>query len=89
MALFITAGISYKTKESLKFSKEIASCIERYKKRDWGDLGTEDIKSNQDAIKNGGRVLAAYNTSEGKVYLITSDALAEEWLTTILFASEY
>jgi hypothetical protein len=50
-------------------------------------MGKRDMQSNDDAVKTGNdRILAAYNTSEGKVYIIT------EWdrsYTTLLFANEY
>ena len=69
------------------FAKEITSALHRYISGDWGDLPLCDKKANDDAVKTvNDRILAAYMTSEGKIYIIT------EWdrsYTTILFADEY
>lgn len=82
-----TRGINEKVSDSAKFSKEVLNAMKRYKNHDWGDLDAEDKQMNDDAIKYGNdRILAAYNTSEGEIYIIT------EWdrsVTTILFADEY
>lgn len=73
--------------EKPDFAKEIRQAYVRYLDRDWGELPEADKQMNDSAVKNGNeRILAAYETSEGKVYIIT------EWdrsATTILFASEY
>lgn len=66
--------------------EKIASLIRSHITGDGGILCNEDIQANQEAIKNGERVLSAFQTSQGKVYVIT------EWdrsYTTILFADEY
>ena len=59
----------------------------RYKNQDWGNLCEEDKKLNDEAIKTGnGRILAAYETSKGKIYIITESDISA---TTILFSEEY
>lgn len=69
------------------YAKEVIRAFSRYKDLDWGDLGEEDKQANEDALKKGDdRILAAYDTSRGKIYIIT------EWdrsYTTIMFADEY
>jgi len=89
MILFFTSGINDKVAENGEFGKEIANSIVKYKNNDWGDLCADDIKVNQDALKYGGRILAAYTTSQGKVYIITDNTKTDEWVTTIMFAEEY
>lgn len=83
----MTAGINNDIADSSKFAKEITSFMARYLHQDWGDLCKEDKAMNDAALKNGNdRIVAAYNSSKGKVYIIT------EWdrsYTTILYASEY
>lgn len=88
MGKFIwTCGINDKVAESAKFSKEVFNAIKRYNSHDWGDLCNEDKQMNDDAIISGDdRILAAYNTSEGKIYIITEWDLS---VTTVLFADEY
>lgn len=69
------------------FAKEIRQAYARYLDCDWGEMSAEDKRMNDIAVANGNdRILAAYFTSEGKIYIIT------EWdrsVTTILFANEY
>jgi len=84
--LVMTRGIADAIEESPKFAFEIHKSIIRYFFHDWGDLCQEDIELNIEALKVGERILASYETSQGKVYIIT------EWdrsVTTILFAHEY
>jgi hypothetical protein len=54
---------------------------------DWGDLDDEDKKENELSVKEGFRILSAYNLDTGvKVWVIT------EWdrsVTTILLPNEY
>ncbi len=54
---------------------------------DWGDLDDEDKKENELSVKQGFRILSAYNLENGeKVWVIT------EWdrsVTTILLPEEY
>jgi hypothetical protein len=60
--------------------------IFRHGSGDWGDLDDHDHNVNDEAVKNGERILSAYETKAGKVWIIT------EWdrsVTTILFPSEY
>ncbi len=83
----MTSGVNNKIAESEKFAREIKICMEKYITCDWGDLCNEDKEMNDNALRNGNdRVLAAYDTSEGKVYIITEH---DRSATTILFADEY
>lgn len=69
-----------------RFAKEICAIMNRYCNKDWGDMAADDKEANNKAITCNKRVVAAYETSEGRVYVIT------EWdrsRTTILFREEY
>lgn len=83
----MTRGICNCIGNDENFGKEILKAFLRYKKCDWGEMCQEDKDMNNEAIRNGNdRILAAYETSKGKIYIIT------EWdrsITTILFAHEY
>lgn len=85
-----TAGIAAESRENPRFALYVLSSLNRHQKGDWGDLGDEDKDLNDQAIKNGDRILSAYllPTSEGKkkVYIITEH---DRSITTVLFASEY
>lgn len=81
-----TRSIADEMENDLAFAREIAVAFDRYQRYDWGELCQEDKALNDQAIKGNDRVLAAYLTSKGKVWIIT------EWdrsATTILFSGEY
>ena len=70
--------------------------IGRHVRGDWGDVCEEDARANEDALREGARVLSAYTlpplSSEAetlrptKVWLITE---ADRSVTTILLPEEY
>lgn len=87
--IVLTAGINNKCRENPDFNSFIASCIERFKNKDWGELPAEDAEMNEAALGNeDDRLFAAYDNvwGGGKVYVITE---CDGSLTTILFADEY
>lgn len=68
------------------FRAELSAIFARYCLGDWGELCQEDREQNNRAVALGERVLGSYDTSAGKVWIIT------EWdrsATTFLFPSEY
>lgn len=83
----MTRGINKMIAEKTKFAKEVTKAFNRYINCDWGEMCEEDLELNDQAVESGDdRILAAYETSQGKIYIIT------EWdrsATTILFANEY
>lgn len=85
-----TRTIAQNIKENPKYRLEINKCIERFISKDWGDLTTDDIKSNNEAIVYNDRILASYKTSKGKIYII-ADATDKNYYetVTVLFADEY
>lgn len=85
--LVMTQGINNEVAKNEKFAKEISVCLKRYITCDWGEMCNEDKEMNDNALRTGtARVLAAYDTSEGRVYIITEH---DRSATTILFADEY
>ena len=89
MEFYMTAGIGNDMDADNRFACEIGDVIHRYVTQDWGDLCEQDMEFNRRALKEGGRILAAYQTSRGKVYVITDDTLAMPTVTTVLYAHEY
>ena len=86
---YMTAGIAADMDSDNGFACEIGSIIHRFICNDWGDLCSDDYFLNKQALTGGGRILGAYETKRGRVYVITDDALANPKITTILYASEY
>ena len=82
----VTRQINNDIADSSKFAKEVHESLMKYIRCDWGDTHEADKPLNDEAVKNGDRILAAYKTSKGKIWIIT------EWdrsATTILYPDEY
>lgn len=84
--IVMTRSIAIDVEESAKFAREVTKALRRYASGDWGDTCAEDAQMNNEAVNGGDRILAAYNTSNGKIWIIT------EWdrsATTILYPEDY
>lgn len=82
----VTRQINSDIADSSKFAKEVHMSLMRYASCDWSDTCEADKPLNDEAVKHGDRILAAYETSKGKIWIIT------EWdrsATTILYPDEY
>lgn len=83
-----TRKVFDKSNENEDFKKFVDSSWLRYINCDWGEMDEEDIEENNEAVKNGDRILASYESKDlgTKIWIIT------EWdrsVTTILFPDEY
>lgn len=83
----MTAGVADRCAVGDSFNAFVLKSIGRHSEGDWGDLGEDDKKVNEDALRDGDRLLSAYE-QEGlpKIWVIT------EWdrsVTTALFPEEY
>ncbi|MGE3279721.1 MAG: hypothetical protein AB7H90_03315 [Alphaproteobacteria bacterium] len=58
----------------------------RHGNGDWGDVDAEDWEINNQAVKNGDRILSVYNVDGATVWIITE---ADRSVTTILLPEEY
>jgi hypothetical protein len=64
-----------------------AELITRHVLGDWGQLDAEDIAANNASVKDGTRILSAYELSTGtKLWVITE---ADRSTTTLLLPEEY
>ena len=81
---FITPG----AEEALQIAGQTATeFLRRHMSGDWGDLSDEDVRENEFSLKEGLRLLSAYQTGKGqKLWIITE---ADRSATTILLPSEY
>ena len=73
---------------SLRLStEEVLTALARHASGDWGDLCPEDRRLNDQALREGTRLLSAYRTVKGvKLWVITE---ADRSVTTILTPDEY
>ena len=86
---YATARIIAAVEQDKHFARQLGEAIVMYSLRDWGDLCESDKALNDQALQIGGRILAAYPTSLGRMYIITDDTTAVTLVTTVLFADEY
>ena len=81
-------GMTYATPGALALEVDLMKYLHRHHCGDWGDeLCAEDKAANEQALKDGSRLLSCYRTPAGdRLYIIT------EWdrsVTTIMLPSEY
>ena len=81
----VTAGI-HNAMELPLFAFEVGVAMERYCNKDWGIMCEEDKAMNDQALLDGNRIMGAYQTCKGKIWIITE---ADRSVTTVLFPDEY
>jgi len=64
----------------------LLALLQRHLSGDWGDLCEEDKAENEFSLQNGYRLLSAYDTPFGKLWIITE---ADRSATTFLLPEEY
>jgi hypothetical protein len=81
---FITPG----AEEALQIAGQTATeFLRRHMSGDWGELSDDDVKENEFSLREGLRLLSAYQTGKGqKIWIITE---ADRSTTTILLPAEY
>lgn len=82
----VSRKISIELLENKLFAIEIFKAMERFCNKDWGEMDEEDKATNEQALIEGNRIMGAYQTCKGKIWIITE---ADRTVTTILFPSEY
>lgn len=65
--------------------------LARHLRGDWGDLSDGDKKANDIAVRDGERILSAYDLPCGRIYCITDakDDDGVRQVTTLLLPEEY
>lgn len=80
--LLITPGAS-----SVLSNEDITSALRRHLTGDWGDLDEEDRQENELSLREGYRMLSAYQTANDIRFWIITEA--DRSATTILLPEEY
>lgn len=60
--------------------------LARHANGDWGDVDGHDRRENERALRDGARLLSAYETPVGRAWIITE---ADRSSTCVLLPSEY
>ncbi len=66
---------------------EMAHCLARHRRCDWGEVSKHDWKVNEDALTNGDRLLSSYRDIKGTKFWIITEA--DRSVTTILLPEDY
>ena len=75
-----------------KAGQSATEFLHRHATGDWGEVGEEDWQLNNEALKDGSRLLSAYQTRLGDRLWIITEAEDDEGrraATTILLPEEY
>ena len=67
-------------------SLDVVGLLHRHRAGDWGSVSEHDARANDRAVAHGTRVLSAYETAGGRLWIITE---ADRSATTVLLPSEY
>ncbi|APO48549.1 hypothetical protein BSK63_16955 [Paenibacillus odorifer] len=67
--------------------REILLALRWHVAGNWGDISEEDKAANEEALKNGGRLLSAYRAHEGVRFWVITEA--DRSTTTLLLPEEY
>lgn len=65
---------------------DIRVLLARHVAGDWGELTNDDKKANEDAVRDGSRILSSYKFPAGKVWVLTE---ADRSSTCVLLPSDY
>ena len=74
------------TPGALSLGINLLSYLKRHLNGDWGDIEVEDQAENEFSLEHGCRLLSAYQTPGGKLWIITE---ADRSATTFLLPEEY
>ena len=66
---------------------QIRDALVRHIQGDWGEVCKDDRQSNDEAVKEGTRLLSAYTSKEGNKFWIITEA--DRSVTTVLMPEEY
>lgn len=81
-----TRGVNDLIADDMSFASFVLKSQKRYARGDWGDCCKEDQEANNQALKDGSRIIGVYQNEKWKIWIITE---ADRSVTTILFPEEY
>ncbi len=61
--------------------------LERHRCGDWGNVCEADVKLNDEALREGGRLLSCYSTLRGETIWVITEF--DRSVTTLLLPDEY
>lgn len=88
--IYQTRGIANEAEVDNKFKEEIKKALQRFLANDWGIISEEDKRANIEAVQCFNRVLGAYMTSQGRIWVLGESNNGVYYdVVTVLFHGEY
>ena len=89
-SIYKTKSVDVACKISKTFDKEVMIALSKFMRLDYGETSYEDKLINDDALLHYDRVIAAYETVQGKIWIIAESEDGKRYTSvTVLFPSEY
>jgi hypothetical protein len=66
---------------------EVTTALCRHQKGDYGEVSPEDKQANNEAVRQGSRILSVYTSVQGISFWIITEA--DRSMTTVLLPEEY
>ncbi len=89
MSVYLTKGVNSKVADDNEFSKFVLNSLKRHFNHDWSECGEEDAETNNQALKDGSRIMSVYNFADTEKIWIITEAKPYQDRTTVLFPDEY
>jgi hypothetical protein len=67
--------------------QDVSFFLEKHASSDWGDVCPDDQRANDQALRDGGRLVSLYMTLRGEAILIITEY--NRSVTTLMLAEEY
>lgn len=85
----MTRGIAIKTSASWIFKKFVEDSLQKFMRKDFGDISEEDKQTNEYALENGGMVMGVYGDVDNRIWIMRDTDGNGSFVTTVLFPDEY
>ena len=88
--VYMTNGINSAAEMDYGFQMEILQALTRFMNKDWGITPDDDKDLNDKSLHYKDRILASYQTSEGKIWINAESEDGEDYTEImIMFPDEY
>lgn len=88
--VYMTNGINSAAEMDYGFQMEILQALTRFMNKDWGITPDDDKDLNDKSLQYKDRILASYQTSEGKIWINAESEDGKDYTEImIMFPDEY
>ena len=86
MGIVLSAGVNDRVADDVGFAKHVSDALGRFIRKDWGEIGEDSKKMNDEAIISRMGIHASYGTGNDHIWIIKD---AFDGPTTILYPTDY